>query len=358
MADAFDHAMMANAIRVLSMDAVQKANSGHPGLPMGAADLATVLFARRLRFDPADPWWPDRDRFVLSAGHGSMLLYSLLHLLGYEDMTIDQLKRFRQLGSKTAGHPEYGHAAGIETTTGPLGQGLANAVGMAIAERLMNRRFGDAIVNHRTYVLASDGDLMEGVSQEAIALAGHLKLGRLIVIFDDNSVTIDGPISLSDSTDQVKRFEASGWRAVRIDGHDTAAIDAALREAQASDRPTLIAARTTIGWGAPTKAGKAASHGAPLGPEEIVGARAAYKWEHEPFVLPEALLAGWREVGRRHRGASEAWRAPPGGAAPHGGPPVDPPQPREVAGRAYRGDRRVEARLRGEAGQCGDSEGF
>jgi transketolase len=307
MTDAVDQALMANAIRVLSMDAVQAANSGHPGLPMGAADIATVLFTKHLKFDPADPHWPDRDRFVLSAGHGSMLLYSLLHLLGYEEMTLDELKRFRQLGSRTAGHPEYGHAAGIETTTGPLGQGLANAVGMALAERLMNARFGDTLVDHYTYVLASDGDLMEGISQEAIALAGHLKLNRLVVVFDDNGITIDGSIALSDSTDQVKRVEASGWRAVRIDGHDPAAIDAALAEARRSDRPTLIAAKTVIGKGAPKKAGTAASHGSPLGPEEILGARAAYQWMHEPFVLPDALLQGWREAGRRHRGSSEEW---------------------------------------------------
>jgi transketolase len=308
MADAALHALMASAIRVLAMDAVQAANSGHPGLPMGAADVATVLFTKHLKFDAADPDWPDRDRFVLSAGHGSMLLYALLHLLGYEGMTIDELRRFRQLGSRTAGHPEYGHAAGIETTTGPLGQGLANAVGMAIAERLMNARFGDAIVDHHTYVLASDGDLMEGISQEAIALAGHLKLGKLIVIFDDNSITIDGPISLSDSTDQVKRFEASGWWAMRIDGHDAEAIDKALAEARKSDRPVLIAAKTVIGKGAPKKAGTAASHGSPLGPEEILGARTAYSWLHEAFDLPDAVVSAWRLAGRRARSAREGWQ--------------------------------------------------
>src|SRR3712207_278137 len=253
MADAVKHALMANAIRVLSMDAVQAANSGHPGLPMGAADIAAVLFSKHLKFDAGEPGWPDRDRFVFSAGHGSMLLYSLLHLTGYEDMTIDELKSFRQLGSRTAGHPEYGHAAGIETTTGPLGQGLANAVGMALAERILNARFGDGIVDHRTYVLCSDGDLMEGISHEAITLAGHLKLDRLTAIWDDNRITIDGSISLSDSTDQVARFTAAGWRAVRIDGHSPDEIDAALKDAKASDRPTLIAARTTIGFGAPKK---------------------------------------------------------------------------------------------------------
>ena len=304
---AVDQALMATAIRVLAMDAVEKAKSGHPGLPMGVADIATVLFAKHLKFDAADPHWPDRDRFVLSAGHGSMLLYSLLYLTGYADMPLDELKRFRQLGSKTAGHPEYGHAAGIETTTGPLGQGLGNAVGMAIAERLLNAQFGDALVDHRTYVLASDGDLMEGISHEAIALAGHLKLNRLIVIFDDNSVTIDGPISLSDSTDQVKRVEASGWRATRIDGHDPAAIDRALTEAKTSDRPVLIAAKTVIGKGAPKKAGTASSHGSPLGAEEIAGARAAYGWTHEPFVVPREIVDAWRIVGARGKDGREAW---------------------------------------------------
>ncbi len=307
MADAVEHALMANAIRVLSMDAVQAANSGHPGLPMGAADVATVLFTKHMKFDAGDPDWPDRDRFVLSAGHGSMLLYSLLHLLGYEGMGVDELRRFRQLGSKTAGHPEYGHAAGIETTTGPLGQGLGNAVGMAIAERLMNARFGDAIVDHHTYALASDGDLMEGISQEAIALAGHLKLSKLTVLFDDNGITIDGSIALSDSTDQVKRFEASGWLAMRVDGHDPDAIDKALREGKASERPVLIAAKTVIGKGAPKKAGTASSHGSPLGLEEIAGARLAFDWRHEPFELPDAIVETWRQAGRRSRSEREAW---------------------------------------------------
>jgi transketolase len=299
---------MANAIRVLAMDAVQQANSGHPGLPLGVADIAAVLFSKHLKFDASEPNWPDRDRFVLSAGHGSMLLYAVLHLLGYEDMTIDELRNFRQLGSRTAGHPEHGHAAGIETTTGPLGQGLATAVGMAIAERVMNAQFGDDLVDHHTFVLASDGDLMEGISQEAIALAGHLKLNRLIVIHDDNGITIDGAIALSDSTDQVQRFEASGWRAVRIDGHDADAIDAALTEARSSDRPTLIAAKTTIGWGAPKKAGTSASHGSPLGAEEIAGARKAYLWEHDPFILPEELAKEWRKLGQRSRKAADGWK--------------------------------------------------
>src|SRR6202140_103635 len=242
-----DHDRMANAIRTLAMDAVEKANSGHPGLPMGAADIATVLFTRFLKFDPADPAWPDRDRFVLSAGHGSMLLYALLYLTGYEAMTIDELKRFRQLGSLTPGHPEHGHTPGVETTTGPLGQGFANAVGMAIAERHLAAVFGSAIVDHTTYVLVSDGDLMEGISQEAIALAGHLKLKKLIVLFDDNGISIDGPLALADSVDQVKRFEAAGWAASRIDGHDPAAIAAAIEAAQTADKPTMIACKATIG---------------------------------------------------------------------------------------------------------------
>jgi transketolase len=254
------HSAMANAIRALAMDAVEQANSGHPGLPMGAADVATVLFTQFLKFDPADPAWPDRDRFVLSAGHGSMLIYALLYLTGYKQMTLDELKRFRQLGSLTPGHPENFITEGVETTTGPLGQGIATAVGMAIAERHLAAEFGD-IVNHKTYVLASDGDLMEGLSQEAIALAGHLKLNRLIVLFDDNGISIDGALSLSDSVDQVKRFEAAGWTASRVDGHDPTAIAAALEKAQASDRPVMIACKTTIGYGAPTKAGKASSHG-------------------------------------------------------------------------------------------------
>ncbi|MEL7229361.1 MAG: transketolase family protein, partial [Pseudomonadota bacterium] len=255
---------MANAIRFLSADAVQKANSGHPGLPMGAADIATVLFTKFMKFDPKQPDWPDRDRFVLSAGHGSMLLYSVLHLLGYKDMTMEEIKNFRQLGSKTAGHPEYGHAAGIETTTGPLGQGIANAVGMAMAERKLNDEFGNDLVNHFTYCLVGDGCLMEGISQEAITLAGHLRLNKLIVLWDDNNISIDGPISITDSTDQIARFEASRWNTLRVDGHDQDAIAQAIEEAQQSDRPTMIACKTTIGYGAPTKAGTKGVHGSPL----------------------------------------------------------------------------------------------
>jgi transketolase len=300
------HDRMASAIRVLAMDAVEQAKSGHPGLPMGAADIATVLFTRFLKFDPTDPTWPDRDRFVLSAGHGSMLLYALLHLLGSETMTIDEIKRFRQLGSLTPGHPENFITQGVETTTGPLGQGLANSVGMAIAERHLAAEFGD-IVDHRTYVLASDGDLMEGISQEAIALAGHLKLARLMVLFDDNGISIDGPLSLADSVDQVKRFEAAGWAASRVDGHDPGAIAAAIEKAQESDRPTLIACRTTIGFGAPTKAGTEKAHGAALGAEEIAGTRTALGWAEAAFEIPADVRNAWQAAGRRSNGARNAW---------------------------------------------------
>ncbi len=298
---------MANAIRALAMDAVEKANSGHPGLPMGAADIATVLFTRCLKFDPADPAWPDRDRFVLSAGHGSMLLYALLYLVGYEKMTIEAIKRFRQLGSLTPGHPEYGHTPGVETTTGPLGQGLGNAVGMAIAERHLAAEFGSDIVDHYTYVLASDGDLMEGISQEAIALAGHLKLKKLIVLYDDNGISIDGPTSLSDSVDHVKRFESAGWLSARIDGHDPIAIAAALEVARKSDRPTMIACRTTIGFGAPKKGGTEKSHGSALGAEEVAAARKKLGWPFPPFEIPADITAQWRAAGARGRPAHLAW---------------------------------------------------
>ncbi|VAV89368.1 Transketolase, partial [hydrothermal vent metagenome] len=256
-----DFSQMANAIRALSMDAVEKAKSGHPGMPMGMADVATVLFTQFLKFDAGDPSWPDRDRFILSAGHGSMLIYSLGYLLGYKGMSIEDIKNFRQLGAKTAGHPEYGHAPAVETTTGPLGQGLGNGVGMALAEAHLNARFGCGLVDHHTYVIAGDGCLMEGISQEAISLAGHLKLRKLIVLFDDNDISIDGPISLSDSTNQLERFAASRWATARVDGHDRGAIAAAIEAAQSSDRPTLIACKTQIGFGAPTKSGKAAAHG-------------------------------------------------------------------------------------------------
>jgi transketolase len=298
---------MANAIRALAMDAVEKAKSGHPGMPMGMADAATVLFTRFLKFDSAAPDWPDRDRFVLSVGHGSMLLYALLHLTGYPGVTLEELRNFRQLGSMTAGHPEHGHAPGVETTTGPLGQGLANAVGMALAERLLNARLGDGIVDHYTYVLTGDGDLMEGISHEAISLAGHLRLNRLIVLFDDNHISIDGPTSLAVSDDQVKRFEASGWDAERVDGHDPEAVAAAIERARRSDRPTLIACRTVIGYGAPNKAGTASTHGAPLGPDEVSGARDKLGWPHAPFEVPAHVLSAWRACGTRGAAAHSAW---------------------------------------------------
>ena len=291
------------------MDAVEAARSGHPGMPMGMADAATVLFTRYLKFDAAAPDWPDRDRFVLSAGHGSMLLYALLHLTGYADMTMDEIRRFRQLGSRTAGHPEYGHAAGIETTTGPLGQGFANAVGMALAERMLAARFGQGLVDHRTYVIASDGDLMEGISHEAASLAGHLGLGRLIVLFDDNAISIDGPTALSVGDDARARFDAYGWHTRAVDGHDPDAVAAAIEAAQGDDRPSLIACRTVIGYGAPNKAGTAGSHGAPLGEEEIAGAREALDWDHPPFAVPDDVLAAWRAAGSRSRPERESWRA-------------------------------------------------
>ena len=302
------HQDMANAIRALAMDAVQKADSGHPGMPMGMADVATVLFTRFLKFDAAHPEWPDRDRFVLSAGHGSMLLYALLYLTGYPEMTLEELKHFRQLGSRTPGHPEYGHAPGIETTTGPLGQGLGNAVGMALAERLLNRRYGDDIVNHFTYCVAGDGCLMEGISHEAISLAGHLKLGRLIVLFDDNQISIDGPTSLAVSDDQIERFKASGWHTARVNGHDPEAVALAIENARAvTDRPSLIACRTIIGYGAPSKAGTAATHGSPLGEDEVKGAREKLLWRHQPFEVPKPVLASWRAAGTRHRAAYDGW---------------------------------------------------
>ncbi len=301
------HDRMANAIRFLSMDAVEKANSGHPGLPMGAADVATVLFSRYLKFDPKAPLWADRDRFVLSAGHGSMLIYSLLHLTGYEDMTMEDLKLFRQLGSKTAGHPEYGHASGIETTTGPLGQGIANAVGMAIAERKLAEEFGSDLQNHHTYVLCGDGCLMEGISHEAIALAGHLKLNKLVLFWDDNNITIDGAVSLSDSTDQIARFQAVHWNTIRVDGHNPEEIAAAIEAAQKSDRPTFIACKTVIGFGAPNKAGTHKVHGSPLGAEEIAATRKALNWEAEAFTVPADILEAWRAAGKRSVGARREW---------------------------------------------------
>ncbi len=300
---------MANAIRALSMDAVEAAKSGHPGMPMGMADAATALFADHLKFDAAAPDWPDRDRFVLSAGHGSMLIYSLLHLTGYEDMTMAQLRNFRQIGAITAGHPEVGHASGIETTTGPLGQGLANAIGMAMAETHMAAIHGRDLVDHFTYVIAGDGCLMEGVSHEAASMAGHMRLGRLIVLFDDNGISIDGSTDLTVSDDATARFAAYGWQVLAVDGHDMKAVSAAITEARAEeDKPTLIRCRTVIGYGAPTKAGTAGAHGAPLGGDEIAGTRAALGWSHEPFEVPQAIIDSWRAVGARGRAARESWQ--------------------------------------------------
>jgi transketolase len=303
------HKDMANAIRALSMDAVQAANSGHPGAPMGMADIATVLFTKFLKFDPSDPNWADRDRFILSNGHASMLLYSLLYLTGYDDMDMDQLRNFRQLGSRTAGHPEYGHAAGIETTTGPLGQGIANAVGMALAERLMNARYGDEIVDHRTYVFAGDGCLMEGISHEAISLAGHLKLGKLIVLFDDNEICIDGATDMTVTEDHQKRFQAAGWHTQAIDGHDANAIAEAIEAAQASAQPSMVACRTVIGFGSPNKQGTAATHGAPLGIDEIMATRSEIGWPHDPFTMPKAISNAWQNAGARGKTDRTAWAA-------------------------------------------------
>lgn len=301
------HKDMANAIRALSMDAIQKANSGHPGMPMGMADVATVLFTKFMKFDAASPDWFDRDRFILSAGHGSMLLYSLLHLTGFPGVEMEDLKNFRQIGSKTAGHPEYGHISGAEMTTGPLGQGLTTAVGFAIAEKMVAARHGDEISDHYTYVINGDGCLMEGVSHEAIDMAGNMKLNKLIVLWDDNDITIDGAVSVSSTTDQIKRFEAAGWNAMRIDGHDEEAITAALALARKSDKPTLIACKTIIGFGSPNKQGTAATHGAPLGDEEIEATRANLGWPHAPFFIPEDVMNSWRMAGSRSKDAMASW---------------------------------------------------
>jgi transketolase len=300
---------MANALRLLAADAVQKAKSGHPGMPMGMADVATVLFTRFLNFNASDPSWADRDRFILSAGHGSMLLYALLHLTGYEDFTLDELKNFRQLGSRTAGHPEYGHGAGIETTTGPLGQGIANAVGMALAERMLAERFGSEIVDHYTYVIAGDGCLMEGISHEAASLAGHLGLGKLIIFFDDNGISIDGSTDLAVNDDQLMRFKAYGWDVAACDGHDIDAVEAAIERAiETSDKPSLIACKTTIGFGSPNKAGTAATHGAPLGDDEIAATREALNWPYPAFEIPEKVSNAWRNLGSRNQAKMEAWQ--------------------------------------------------
>ena len=300
---------LANAIRMLSLDAVEAAKSGHPGLPLGMADVATVLFSRFLKFDAANPGWPDRDRFVLSAGHGSMLLYSLLWLTGYPKVTLEDLKSFRKIGSPTAGHPEHGDLPGIETTTGPLGQGIANAVGMALAERILNARFGDDLVNHKTYVIASDGDLMEGISQEAIALAGHLKLSNLIVLWDDNNITIDGALNLSDSTNQLERFKASGWTVDTCDGHDAADIFRVLEKAQSATTPVMIACRTVIGFGMPGRQGTQKAHSDAPGAEIVAGARKELGWTSEPFVVPDDVLMPWRAIGSTGAKVFAEWTA-------------------------------------------------
>jgi len=300
---------MADAIRFLAMDGVQAANSGHPGMPMGMADAAVALFADHMNIDPSDPQWPDRDRFVLSAGHGSMLHYALNHLLGYSDMGSDQLKQFRQLGARTAGHPEYGHAAGIETTTGPLGQGITTAVGMALAERRMASQFGRALVDHYTYVIAGDGCLMEGISHEAIDMAGHLKLGRLIVLWDDNEISIDGDTNIATSTNQLARFKASGWQVARVDGHDIDAVSAAIEVAKKSRKPSLIACKTTIGFGAPNLAGSHKTHGAPLGVDEIQATRDALGWTHAPFEIPDDVRSRWKAIASRGQSARKNWQS-------------------------------------------------
>ncbi|MDG1996150.1 MAG: transketolase [Emcibacteraceae bacterium] len=299
---------MANAIRALSMDAVQAAKSGHPGMPMGMADTATVLFTKFMKFDPQWPEWPDRDRFILSAGHGSMLIYSLLHLTGYENPTIEDIKNFRKLHHPCAGHPELGEAPGIEMTTGPLGQGLATSVGFAVAEKLSSARMGD-VIDHHTYVIAGDGCLMEGISQEAISQAGHLKLGKLIVLWDDNSICIDGDTDMTVSDDQRKRFEASNWHTIAVDGHDMDAVEAAIQAAKDDDRPSLIACKTTIGYGSPNKGGTSATHGAPLGDDEIAATREFLNWPHDPFVVPDDILSAWREAGSRGAPVAAAWKA-------------------------------------------------
>jgi transketolase len=308
------HDQMANAIRALSMDAVEKAKSGHPGMPMGMADVATVLFTEFLKYDPQHPEWPDRDRFILSAGHGSMLQYALLHLTGYPDMTLEEIKNFRQWGAKTAGHPEFGHAPGIETTTGPLGQGIANAVGFAMAERALNAEFGDALVDHYTYVIVGDGCLMEGISHEAASMAGHMKLNKLIVLWDDNQISIDGPTSLTVSDDQLARFKAMGWNCAKIDGHDAAQIRVAIENAKTSDKPSFIACRTVIAKGAPTKAGKNSSHGSPLGAEEIVGARKNLGWEFGEFDVPADVREAWLSAAQERAQGYKTWEKSLGGS--------------------------------------------
>ncbi len=299
--------LMANAIRFLSADAIEKANSGHPGMPLGMADVATVLFTKFIKLNPEAPRWFDRDRFVLSAGHGSMLLYSVLYLLGYKDIDIEDIKNFRQLGAKTAGHPEYGHLAGIDMTTGPLGQGITSSVGMALAERMLAAKYGEDVCNHYTYVIAGDGCLMEGISEEAISLAGHLRLNKLIVFWDNNDITIDGHVSAANSTDQIKRFEAVGWNTISIDGHDYKEIEKAIKKAQKSKKPTLIACKTKIGFGAPSKCGTSKCHGSPLGAEELAAMRKALGWTAAPFEVPSETLKNWREAGKRSLAAYQDW---------------------------------------------------
>ena len=298
---------MANAIRFLSADAIEKSNSGHPGMPLGMADVAAVLFGKFIKLNPAAPRWFDRDRFVLSAGHGSMLLYSVLYLLGYPDIDIEDIKNFRQLGAKTAGHPEYGHLAGIDMTTGPLGQGITSAVGMALAERVLAAKYGEDVCNHYTYVIAGDGCLMEGISEEAISLAGHWKLNKLIVFWDNNNITIDGNVTAANSTDQIKRFEAVGWNTISIDGHNYKEIEKAIKKAQKSKKPTLIACKTQIGFGAPSKCGTSKCHGSPLGADEVAAMRKALGWEAAPFEVPAPVLNAWREAGRRSAAAYQDW---------------------------------------------------
>ena len=300
---------MANAIRFLSADAIEKSNSGHPGMPLGMADVATVLFSQFIKLNPSEPHWFDRDRFVLSAGHGSMLMYSLLYLLGYKDISINDIKNFRQLGAKTAGHPEYGHLAGIDMTTGPLGQGITSAVGMALAERMIAAKYGDDVCNHYTYVIAGDGCLMEGISEEAISVAGHLKLNKLIVFWDNNNITIDGKVDAANSTDQIKRFEACGWNTIEVDGHCQKAIAKAIVKAQKSKKPTLIACKTTIGFGAPSKCGTSKCHGSPLGAEELENMRRALNWTSAPFEIPDDIIQAWRDAGQRNIGAFKDWQA-------------------------------------------------
>ena len=307
MSNQINHHEMANAIRALSIDAIETANSGHPGLPLGMADVATVLFSEFLNFDAKDPDWINRDRFILSGGHGSMLLYSLLYLLGYEDMSLDEIQNFRQLGSKTAGHPEYGHAKGIETTTGPLGQGLANAVGMALSEKLLSDKFGSDLVNHKTFVMAGDGDLMEGISQEAISLAGHLKLKKLTLLFDSNNISIDGPIAKTDSTNQIKRFEAPGWNVTEINGHNTKEIFRAIKDSNSSDKPTMILCRTIIGYGSPNKQGTASVHGSPLGQDEYNLTRKELGIKYSKFEIPPEIIKMWRSIGIKGQKQKKIW---------------------------------------------------